>query len=242
VTTHRAGDPEYRAYVGPFEQYDAIGATQFALLYALGLRQHHRLLDVGCGSLRAGRMFIAYLEPGNYVGVEPSTWLIEEAVQKQIGQDMVNIKRPTFRATDSFDFSGLGEFDFVLAQGIASNAGPTVVPVMLTSIRGALAPSGIAALTFVHPGTADPDVVHADPGDDTAPPWLYPHCYCYDRHVAENWVTSAGLAGWPIPWHHPRQTWWLLARSPDVLPPPEFVRQLTGPTLAEGFELSWRPQ
>jgi hypothetical protein len=75
VSTYRAGDHEYRAFVGPFEQYDVIGASQFALLYALGLRQHHRLLDVGCGSLRAGRMLIAYLEPGNYAGIEPNTGL-----------------------------------------------------------------------------------------------------------------------------------------------------------------------
>jgi SAM-dependent methyltransferase len=86
-------------------------------LYALGLRQDHRLLDVGCGSLRAGRLLIAYLEPGHYFGVEPNTWLVDEAVKGQVGKDLVDIKRPTFKATDRFDFSGLGEFDFVLVHG-----------------------------------------------------------------------------------------------------------------------------
>ena len=62
---------DYRSYVGPTHQYDLIGAAQFALLYALGLREHHRLLDIGCGSLRAGRMLISYLAPGGYTGVDP---------------------------------------------------------------------------------------------------------------------------------------------------------------------------
>lgn len=57
-------------FTGPAEQYDLIGATQFALLYVLRLREHHRLLDIGCGSLRAGRMLISYLRPGGYTGVD----------------------------------------------------------------------------------------------------------------------------------------------------------------------------
>jgi SAM-dependent methyltransferase len=238
VTAHRAGD-EYRAFVGPPDEYDVIGAAQFALLYALGLRQDHRLLDVGCGSLRAGRLLIAYLEPGHYFGVEPNTWLVDEAVKGQVGKDLVDIKRPTFKATDRFDFSGLGEFDFVLVHGVATNAGPTLVPIVLRAVRAALAPRGICAITFVHPGSADPNVVPVDPDDGSAVPWLYPNCYAYERHAVERWVASASLFGGPIAWYHPRQTWWLLALAPEALPPPEFLRQLTGPTLVEGFEVSW---
>ena len=144
MSADRAVEHEYRAFVGPPGQYDVIGAAQFALLYALGLREHHRLLDVGCGSLRAGRMLIAYLEPGKYFGVEPNSWLVDEAVKNQVGRDLIDIKSPTFRATDRFDFSGLGEFDFVLAQGIATNAGPTLVPVILRAVRGALPRTGSA--------------------------------------------------------------------------------------------------
>jgi hypothetical protein len=50
----KPGDPRYRAYVGPPEDYDLIAAMTFNLLTTLGLRQHHSLLDVGCGSLRIG--------------------------------------------------------------------------------------------------------------------------------------------------------------------------------------------
>ena len=43
------GSAHYSAYVGPAGQWDFMGATQFRLLTALGLREHHRLLDLGCG-------------------------------------------------------------------------------------------------------------------------------------------------------------------------------------------------
>jgi len=62
----------YRAYVGPVEKYDLVAANQFNLLTMLGLRENHFLLDVGCGSLRGGRLFIPYLLPHHYFGIEPN--------------------------------------------------------------------------------------------------------------------------------------------------------------------------
>jgi hypothetical protein len=55
------GSRHYTAFVGPPQQYDFMGATQFRLLTTLGLREHHRLLD-----LRAGRLLIPYLLPDRY--------------------------------------------------------------------------------------------------------------------------------------------------------------------------------
>jgi cyclopropane fatty-acyl-phospholipid synthase-like methyltransferase len=55
------GDKHYKAYVGPPTQYDFMGATQFRLLCTLGLREQHKVLDFGCGSLRAGRLLLSYL-------------------------------------------------------------------------------------------------------------------------------------------------------------------------------------
>ena len=65
------GSRDYRAFVGSPETYDAMSALQFNLLTLLGLRDHSSFLDIGCGSLRGGRLFITYLLPGRYCGVEP---------------------------------------------------------------------------------------------------------------------------------------------------------------------------
>ena len=56
-----AGTRHYRAYVGSPKAYDVTAATQFALMVGLGLREDHTLLDIGCGSLCGGRLFIPYL-------------------------------------------------------------------------------------------------------------------------------------------------------------------------------------
>ena len=46
----------YKGYDGSDDNYDLVGAMQFNLLTALGLREYHKFLDIGCGSLRAGRL------------------------------------------------------------------------------------------------------------------------------------------------------------------------------------------
>jgi hypothetical protein len=78
------GSRHFRAYVGPPGQFDFMGATQFRLLTTLGLREHHSLLDFGCGSLRAVRLLIPYLLPGRYYGLEPNRWLIEDGINTQL--------------------------------------------------------------------------------------------------------------------------------------------------------------
>ncbi len=62
----------YTAYVGPPDQYDFMGGTQFALLFLLGLREHHKVLDFGCGSLRAGRLLTLISTPVTITGSSPT--------------------------------------------------------------------------------------------------------------------------------------------------------------------------
>lgn len=231
---------DYRGFVGPADQYDVIGAAQFALLYALGLREHHRLLDIGCGSLRGGRMLIPYLAPGGYVGVDPNAWLINAAIDEQLGRDVLVVKRPVFDHSDDFSLGHLGRFDYVLAQGIATNTGPQLLRRLLGGIETTLASTGLAAVTIIHPGTGDHSAVEVSLDDREASDWRYPDCYAYDRSEIAAAIATAGLVGRPIDWFHPRHQWWLLAPSREALPPEQFLATLSGTTLAAGFEASWR--
>ena len=72
------GSEHYRAYVGPPHYYDLMAAMAFNLLTICGLREHHRVLDIGCGSLRMGRLLMPYLLAERDTGLEPNRWLVEE--------------------------------------------------------------------------------------------------------------------------------------------------------------------
>ena len=45
-------------------------------------RQHHQLLDLGCGTLRGGLPLIGYLSAGNYTGIDVRAEIIEEALRE----------------------------------------------------------------------------------------------------------------------------------------------------------------
>ena len=137
----KPGDAHYRAYVGPPEDYDLIAAMTFNLLTTLGLRQHHSLLDVGCGSLRIGRLLIPYLNRGKYFGVEPNEWLVKEGIKRELGEALLEIKRPTFFFSDSPETIAQAKvsFDFALAQSIFSHCGLDLIQNWLSAISRSLA-------------------------------------------------------------------------------------------------------
>lgn len=199
----KPADEHYTAYVGPPDQYDYMGGTQFALLFLLGLRAHHRVLDFGCGSLRAGRLLIPYLDAGNYYGIEPNAWLIEDAMARQLG-GMEKLKRPQFSHSGDFKADVFGEsFNFIVAQSIFSHAGPTLTATALNSFAHCLAPNGLCAVTFI------------EGDEDTPEGWFYTGqtkrgTVRYRPALIEYLAANAGLKSARLPWKHPRQTWWLL--------------------------------
>ena len=197
------GARHYRAYVGPPEKYDLVGAMQFNLLTHLGLREFHYLLDVGCGSLRAGRLFIPYLLPGHYYGIEPQSWLIDEGIKNELGQEILQIKQPVFSYDSNFDCLYFNQkFDFVVAQSVFSHAARSQIRQCLFNIEKCLKPDGVMAATFVK-GNVDYE------GEG----WIYPECVTYTIEQMKRLATEVGLKAAPIDWQHPNgQTWVLITR------------------------------
>lgn len=197
-----AGDAHYRAYVGPPADYDLIAAMCFGLLTALGLRGRHRLLDVGCGSLRLGRLLIPYLDVGNYHGMEPNQWLVDDGLALELGREIVGLKKPHFFYTDSVAQMGqAGVFDFAMAQSIFSHCGSDLLRQHLNDVFAALAPTGVLLATYVI-GNVD----SADAG------WVYPGCVTYTEQRMRQEASQAGYQFVPLDWLHPRQRWALFAK------------------------------
>lgn len=147
----------YRGCVGG--HYDMGGALQFNILtFDLGLREHHFLLDIGCGSLRSGRLFIPYLNPGHYFCVEPETWMIEEALDKELGWDILDVKDPTFDDNEDFQLTIFDQkFDFLLAASIFTHAGPEMVKTCLAQAKQVMKPDATFVATYLQGVTEWPD-------------------------------------------------------------------------------------
>jgi SAM-dependent methyltransferase len=217
----------HREYVGDPEAYDMTAALQFSLLTLLGLREHHTLLDIGCGSLRAGRLFIIYLAKGNYCGIEPNKWLVEEGMEKEIGSDLVALKQPTFSYNSDFLTGQFKQqFDYILAHSIFSHASQTQISQCLREAKKAMKPAAIIAATF-REGTQNYK------GDK----WVYPDTVTYQAShmqtlIAQEELDSQLLREWP----HPRSQTWILAYD-KATPNPNLPNLITQEKLKQ--ELAW---
>jgi SAM-dependent methyltransferase len=195
----KPGDSHYRAYVGPPKDYDLITALTVGLLFAAGLREIHKLLDVGCGSLRAGRLLIPYLRPGNYFGIEPNRWLVEAGIKQELGRDLVELKQPSFSYVSDFSAESFGvPFDYVVAQSIFSHTYPDLAAVGLSGVARSLAPDGLLLATF-----------HQGEPEERGTGWIYPGVVTYRWEEIQRMATEAGLVARCVEWPHPRQSWFV---------------------------------
>ena len=125
------GEAYYRAYVGRADLYDFIGAMQFVLLLRAGLRGSHRVLELGCGALRLGRLLVPYLETERYTCIEPNAWLYQTALRFELGYATTAIKRPSFVVSANFSLPpappatgkvSIVQFDFLIAYSIFTHS------------------------------------------------------------------------------------------------------------------------
>jgi SAM-dependent methyltransferase len=125
------------------------GRRQLNFLVANGLLPRHRMLDIGCGNLRAGRRFISYLEPGNYWGIDISPDSIAGA-QEVVRDEGLAGKQPHLRVVSdlTFDFADDESFDVVHANSVFSHSPMPVVDECFAHIGRVLTPAGFFDFTF----------------------------------------------------------------------------------------------
>jgi SAM-dependent methyltransferase len=199
------GERDYRGFVGPSEKYDLISAVQFNLLTFLDLREDHYLLDIGCGSLRAGKLFIPFLLPGRYHGIEPEQWLIDEGIRNELGEDILGVKKPVFSNDKDFTLSAFErKFDYILAHSIFSHAAERQISRCLSEARKVMKPTSLFVATFAK-------------GDDdySGDEWVYPGFVMYTEDRMRTLFGEQGLASSILNWPHPEFQVWIVAALHD---------------------------
>lgn len=188
--------------------WEEIGHLQFDFLVQQGLKPHHYLLDVGCGSLRGGVHFADYLEAGHYYGIDKSRKLLE-AGKKELKRSNLLHKKPTLMRTDSFACQAMNQtFDYALAQSVFTHLPLNSIIRCLACVGKVLKPAGCFFATFfenpkgkhnlepvAHPRTDGPDIMSFFDGDP----------YHYDFPTLEWACEGTGLqAHYLGDWNHPR--------------------------------------
>ena len=186
----------HRSYVGGL--WDEIGKLQFEFLKSRGLKPHHLLLDIACGSLRAGSHFISYLDRENYLGLDKERRLITLGIEREVGRKLIDEKAPQFVISDSFEFEKFGKRpDFALAQSLFTHLNVRDIRRCLTNLRECMNPGSRFYATY--------GIVSKASFQDNQRPSQAHRKFRYTRQVAEDLGVSCGWdANYIGDWSHPR--------------------------------------
>jgi SAM-dependent methyltransferase len=140
-----------------------IGQMQFDYLAGHGLKPGDRMLEIGCGNLRAGRLFIDYLDAGNYYGIDISPDILLAAADT-VEEYGLQAKRPhlTLVRDMSLGFLPDGHFTVVHAHSVFSHSPIGVIGECLQTVRRVMAPGGFFDFTFDRTEGAEHHVLHED--------------------------------------------------------------------------------
>ncbi|MFG6195338.1 class I SAM-dependent methyltransferase [Nonomuraea sp. JJY05] len=144
-----ARDPEGAVGSHTHRRWLALGRMQFDYLVEHGLKPECRMLEIGCGNLRAGRLFIDYLHTGNYYGIDISPDILM-AAQDTIVEHGLNHKLPHLTPVRDLRFAFLpGEhFDVVHAHSVFSHSPLHVIEECFAHVGRIMKPDARFDFTF----------------------------------------------------------------------------------------------
>ncbi len=115
----QVAEGQHRHIIGGL--WDELGTKQLQYLKDKGLKPHHKLLDVGCGSLRLGVKAVPYLDPQNYFGTDINLDLLKAGYEKEIEPAGLARKLPKRHLAKDADFALPhipADIDYVIAVSV----------------------------------------------------------------------------------------------------------------------------
>jgi len=145
------------------ESWLKIGQMQFDYLAGHGLKPGDRMLEIGCGNLRAGHLFIDYLDAGHYHGIDISPDILLAAADS-IEEFGLQAKLPHLNLVRDMSLRFLPDrwFTVVHAHSVFSHSPVEVIDECLRHVGRVMAADGFFDFTFDRTEGAEHHVLRED--------------------------------------------------------------------------------
>jgi SAM-dependent methyltransferase len=140
---------------GPVKDFEKVGRLQLITLLKAGLQPDSRVVDIGCGCLRAGYWLIHFLGKNRYFGIEPNKEMVRLGVEEILEPEVLEEKAPLFDHNSDFNV-GVFEvkFDFFLARSVWTHASKQQIEVMLDAFCQCATEEAIFLASYLPAGEA----------------------------------------------------------------------------------------
>jgi SAM-dependent methyltransferase len=144
-----ARNPEAAVGSRTHKRWQRLGQMQFTYLKEHGLKPEDTMLEIGCGNLRAGRLFIEYLDAGHYSGIDISPEILAAAEQTVVEYGLEG-KQPSLSLVTDNMFTRFPDasFDVIHAHSVYSHCPIDVIDECFAHVGRILKPSGHFDFTF----------------------------------------------------------------------------------------------
>lgn len=200
----RAG--QHREVIGGL--WDEMGRLQLEFMRAQGLQPQHRLLDLGCGSLRAGIHFVRYLDAGRYYGLDHNQSLLDAGYGTELADAGLQDRLPRANLFCNADFNlpvEDGFFDAGIAQSVFTHITFNSIRRCLEEVAPKFREGAVLYATFFELPAGQPsnrEYVRERGGVAT-----YGHKDPY-HYLRDDLAQAAACAPWRVramgDWGHPR--------------------------------------
>jgi SAM-dependent methyltransferase len=173
LTEEQIAGGAHRDWVGG--RWEQLGRLQRDFVLGRGLRPEHRLLDVGCGSLRAGVQLLDHLAPGHYYGIDIGLAILEAGYYHELTDAQRRLlPAENLRATDRFDADFGVRFDIAIAQSLFTHITLNQIRLCLYRVGLVMKPGGRFFATFFEQSADTPvDEVRGNKLTERNPYWYY---------------------------------------------------------------------
>ena len=197
----------------PIAQFEDAGRQQLILLILAGLEPQSKVVEIGCGTLRAGYWLIHFLDPRCYHGIEPHAERLEAGRAAILEPGVEEARQPRFDLNASFDTGVFGEkFDFFLAYSIWTHAAKPQIEVMLDNFLRDAAPDAVF-LTTVIPASWRWRDYRGDTWFGTSHESTVPGCIGHSLRWIERQCRRRGLRMRRLGRERHGQTWLAISRQ-----------------------------
>ncbi|MFE2102392.1 class I SAM-dependent methyltransferase [Streptomyces sp. PTD9-10] len=163
MASDTARSPERAVGSASAARWLALGQMQFDYLVEHGLKPQDRMLEIGCGNLRAGWRFIDYLDPGHYYGIDISPDILLAAQRTLVHRGLQGrLAHLALVENLTLDFLPPGRFTVVHAHSVFSHSPPEVIDECLANVGRVLAPGGFFDFTYDRTEGPEHQVLHED--------------------------------------------------------------------------------
>jgi hypothetical protein len=118
-------------------RWDETGRVQMTALRDAGMQPHHRLLDIGAGSLRLGCKAVPFLEPGHYWATDASRALMLRGRAVEL-PDPARLPEDRLVEDAAFAFPGVPpDIDYAIAFGVFTHLPAAMLHPAMANLRAA---------------------------------------------------------------------------------------------------------